>query len=625
MNFEKFNLLVSQIKQGKHLPESIYLHVSAFSEMPSELVDLISKVTIGLKISRKKWNILKLSKRDYKLSLLSYPKFDSYPYPELQHSWTIDLAKLSLREADYKRSENPPILHRRETFLVPSDPKKHFYQEFTNEGENIGLYENTRIIGTRNGWHRLIKKKGYCLTEEGRLQPLEISGEQNSNYLGSQKIQRHLTALSRDKLSVPMFLIAQRGYLDGSFSVLDYGCGRGDDLRELEEHGVPCVGWDPVHLPETDIEPCDIVNLGYVLNVIEDVDERRQTLERAFSYTSKFLVVSVMLGNERVFERYKPYKDGVITSRNTFQKYYFQGEFKNYLESILATNAIAIAPGIFAVFKDQVEEQRYLVERQRTRHAWRQISVRPAKKIGRRQIKSLFEKNKSLLEDFWYTCLDLGRVPTFEEFELTGPLRQTVGSFVRAFEICSGHFGEEDFVRAQIERKNDLLVYFALGYFNRKRDAFSRMPRSLQVDIKAFFRNYSEARKAAKGLLFSVSDVDVIYDACVKAHDMLPASELNGQHDLIFHKDYLHRCPIELRVYVGCATQLYGDLDNVSLIKAHILSGKVSLMVYDNWSKDVPLLTERIKIKMREQDIDFFDYIGDFEPQPLPNKVAYVQ
>ena len=83
-------------------------------------------------------------------------------------------------------------------------------------------------------------------------------------------------------------------------------------------------------------------------------------------------------------------------------------------------------------------------------------------------------------------------------------------------------------------------------------------------------------------------------------------------------------CPVELRVYVGCASQIYGELDNVSLIKAHIFSGKVSLMVYDDWEKDVPLLTERIKIKMREQDIDFFDYVGNFEPQPLINKSSYV-
>ena len=59
------------------------------------------------------------------------------------------------------------------------------------------------------------------------------------------------------------------------------------------------------------------------------------------------------------------------------------------------------------------------------------------------------------------------------------------------------------------------------------------------------------------------------------------------------------------------------------LIKAHIRSGKVSLMRYKDWEKEVPLLTERIKIKLRELDIDFFDYVGDYEPTPLQNKLIF--
>ena len=78
-----------------------------------------------------------------------------------------------------------------------------------------------------------------------------------------------------------------------------------------------------------------------------------------------------------------------------------------------------------------------------------------------------------------------------------------------------------------------------------------------------------------------------------------------------------------LRIYIGCATQLYGDIENFDLIKAHIRSGKVSLMRYDDWNKDEPLLLERIKIKLRELDIDFFEYRGEFSPAPLLNKERY--
>jgi DNA phosphorothioation-associated putative methyltransferase len=624
MDFNEFTGLVAQVDIGKQLPTAVYVHRSALRILPANLLEVIERVAVALNIPAQKWNILKLSKRDFRVSLLSYPTFESEPYPQLAHSWTIDLTKLSLREADYSKSENPPILHRREAFLSKDHPQRSYFNEFTREGEAAGLYENTRIIGTKNGWERVFRRKGLYLAEDGHFQPLtEITRPDITNVF-TGTIDRHKTALSRDKLSVPLFLMAERGYLNGKYTVLDYGCGKGDDIRELQKHEIECNGWDPVHQPDTDIENSDIVNLGYVINVIEDREERNETLKRAYSHTEKILIVSAMLGNESIFERFKPYKDGVITSRNTFQKYYMQGELRHYVENTLDTNAIALAPGIFAVFKDKAEEQWYLAERHRTRHQWRQLTTKAPKPITKKQVKSILEKYKELLEDFWYTCLDLGRLPANDEFEQAENLKHACSSFNKAFTICEQYFDQELFEQAKKERHNDLLVYFALSFFNKKREIFSRMPEALKRDIKAFFGKYSIGRELGKELLFSVSDVDVIYKSCITAHSTLPASELNGQHDLVFHKDYLNMCPVELRIYVGCATQLYGDLDSISLIKAHIVSGKVSLMGYDDWNKDIPLLFERIKIKMREQEIDFFDYVGDYEPQPLTNKSSYV-
>lgn len=469
----------------------------------------------------------------------------------------------------------------------------------------------------------MIKRKGYCLDDEGHLQPLADKPAPNSENPFNGDIERHKTALSRDNLSVPLFLIAQRGYLNGDYTVLDYGCGKGDDLRELEEHGVDCIGWDPAHRPDVDLEASDIVNLGFVINVIEDKEERVETLRKAYSYTKKLLIVSAMLGNESVYERFKPYRDGVITSRNTFQKYFFQGELQQFIESTLEDNAIALGPGVFAIFKDKLKEQRYLLERQRTRHQWRQFSSRPPKMIDKIKAKGLFDKHRSLFEDFWYTCLDLGRLPANDEFEQHIQLSQVIGSHSKAFYLCLQYFDSNQFKQAQQERTDDLLVYFALSFF-KKRNVYARMPQSLQRDIKAFFGKYTEARDQGKALLFSVSEAQVIYGACVQAHKELPASQLNGQHDLIFHKQYLNQCPKALRVYIGCATQLYGELDNINLIKAHIKSGKVSLMVYDDWEKEKPLLKERIKIKLREQDIDFFDYYGPYDPPPLEDKQVFI-
>lgn len=624
MDFTTFQELVKTIKLGKQLPEAIYIHKCALGELPEKLQSLINSVTKALKISDNQWQLLKLYRRDFKLSLLCYPTFFEEPYPPLHHSYTIDLAKLNVREAKYSKSENPPILHRRETFLAPDHPQIGFFSQFTKEGEAIGLYDNTRTIGFKQSWLRLIKRKGYFLNDDGRLLPLTEMLTPEITHPFNGDIERQKTALSRDKLSVPMFLIAQRGYLNGDYSVLDYGCGRGDDLREMEEHGIDCIGWDPAHRPDTDIESCDIVNLGFVINVIEDKKERSETLQRAYEYAEKLLIVSAMLGNERIYERFKPYKDGVITSRNTFQRYYMQGELQQYIESTLNESAIALAPGVFLIFKDKLEEQRYLLERQRTRHPWRQLSTRPPKAISEKKAKDLFERHQTIFSDFWYTCLELGRLPANDEFELSEQLRQVIGSHSKALALCKQYYDNEQYQQAEQNRKDDLEVYFALSFF-KKRDAYRRMPQSLQRDIKAFFGKYSDVRERGKALLFSVSEPAEIYNSCVEAHQKLPASQLNGQHDLIFHKQYLPQCPKTLRVYIGCATQLYGELESVSLIKAHIMSAKVSLMVYDDWEAEVPRLTERIKIKLREQDIDFFDYVGEFEPTPLLNKADFLE
>tara|TARA_R110002072_G_scaffold8726_3_gene43713 strand:+ start:3067 stop:4950 length:1884 start_codon:yes stop_codon:yes gene_type:complete len=623
MDYEQFSDLVKQVPIGKRLPEAIYIHQTAIGLLPKQLTAFVLKITKALNINSKQWQLLKLYKRDFKLTLLSYPTFFDEPYPSLSKSYTVDLSKLAVREANYGKSDNPPILHRRETFVAPDHPQIAFFSSFTQEGEAIGLYENTRIIGFKLSWERIIKQKGYYLDNETRLKPLGEKPNRISTNPFNGNIERHKTAISRDKLSVPLFLIAQRGYLNGEYTVLDYGCGKGDDLRELEENGVECIGWDPAHRPDVDIEACDIVNLGFVINVIEDKEERAETLRRAYEYTDKLLVVSAMLGNERIYERFKSFRDGVITGRNTFQKYYAQGELQQFVETTLDDNAIALGPGVFAIFKDKLEEQNYLLERQRTRHQWRQLTARTTKPVSKKVARDLFDKHRALFEDFWYTCLDLGRLPANDEFEQHNQIRQIMGSHNKAFLLCAGHFDERQFEQAQQERTNDLLVYFALSFF-KKRPAYARMPLSLKRDVKTFFEKYTNARDQGKALLFSVSEPQAIFDACVKASEALPASQLNGQHDFIFQQQYLYQCPKELRVYVGCATQLYGELDNIHLVKVHIGSGKVSLLAYDDWDKEEPLLKERIKINLREQDVDFFDYYGPFEPPPLEDKHAFI-
>jgi DNA phosphorothioation-associated putative methyltransferase len=94
-------------------------------------------------------------------------------------------------------------------------------------------------------------------------------------------------------LSVPARQALADRQLVPERTILDYGCGRGDDVAALQLLDCRVAGWDPYYRADTQLVASDVVLLTYVLNVIEDPVERRQTLKQAWELTSTLLVVSV--------------------------------------------------------------------------------------------------------------------------------------------------------------------------------------------------------------------------------------------------------------------------------------------------------------------------------------------
>lgn len=617
MNEEQFAELIEQIKVGKQLPDAIYLHKDAFSALPKALAHFIPAVAKAVSLDDESWNLVKLFKKEFRLSLLHYPDFYTDSYPLLRQSLNVDLSKLTHKITSYADSDNPPILHRKETMILPESEYFDHFISLTQEGENAGLYENSRLIGFKRSWENLIARHGYELVD-GRL-------FRGSTFTQIEKpgIERYKTALVRHELSAPMKTLVKHSFLEGSYSIFDYGCGRGDDLRELEAHGLDALGWDPNFQPDNDKVSSDIVNLGFVLNVIEDQDERLDALLGAWELADKFLVVSVMLANESYIAQFKPYKDGVITSRNTFQKYYAQSEIKAYIERSLQENAITVAPGIFYIFKDKLEEQHYLQSKYKRHHKWQHLTS-PGPIEAKDKAKLQITKNQGLFNEFWNACLALGRIPANEEFEQSDEIRSLIGSHKKVFGLLKEMFDTKEFEKAEKRRKEDLLLYFAMGLFE-KRKPYTQQPESLKRDIKALFDDYKTALNLAAELLFAIADTNLIKIQCEKAQQQLPASLLNQGHSLILHRDYIDDLPLLLRTYVGAGLQMYGELnEEIDLIKIHITSGKLTLTAYDNFENSVPFLIERIKIKMAEQDIDFFDYVDEKRRPPLLSKHLYM-
>ena len=90
---------------------------------------------------------------------------------------------------------------------------------------------------------------------------------------GTSPDNSHLTAIVRNKLSAPARWLRDHGQIRGR--VLDYGCGRGFDARELKADK-----YDPFfsHCPPHG--KYDTILCTYVLNVIPNEAERSRILNR---------------------------------------------------------------------------------------------------------------------------------------------------------------------------------------------------------------------------------------------------------------------------------------------------------------------------------------------------------
>lgn len=174
---------------------------------------------------------------------------------------------------------------------------------------------------------------------------------------------RRRTAIGRMALSVPARQALADRQLAPERTILDYGCGRGDDVKALERLDCRVAGWDPYYRSETQLEVSDVVLLTYVLNVIEDPAERRQTLVRAWELTSSLLVVSARLTWEKSKVQGEEFGDGLLTSKQTFQHLYAAGELRKYVQDVTGVRVVAAAPGIVYAFKDESARLSYLAHR----------------------------------------------------------------------------------------------------------------------------------------------------------------------------------------------------------------------------------------------------------------------
>lgn len=609
MDASAYYKTLEKLARCKRLNYAVYLHRITLDNAPTPLQQLVVRAARQAGLNKRDFDVVKFSTKSPRLSLLSYPDFFTDPFPALRHSWTFEIDGQLQQSKSYVKSTNPPILHRKELLLPDDHPGQTVFQTLTLALELAGLFADGRVIGRRQTWETRLNRQGFrvenhkLLRRNGSPAPVEQAD-----------VLRHRTALSRNALSVPVRYLQRHGFLDGRFSFLDYGCGKGDDVERVRELGVAATGWDPYFENDGPPAQADVVNLGYVVNVIEDLAARAEALSRAYRLSKKLLVVAAMTRNHHGHQQ--ALGDGVVTARNTFQKYYNQQELGEYIEQVLGRQPIAVTQGVFFVFSHDEDEQVFLASRYHRKH--RGAATAPGKRKPRWS-----EEQQRLADSFWEVCLELGRLPHASEFVDLAKVESELGTPTRLLSSIVKARANDEFSNARRSRTEDVLVHLAMGLFEKRR-SLSSLPLPVQRDVRAFLGTHKRALRQARELLFSVGDRETLREA---AEHMPPGQGLviESQHVYAFVPAVLDQLPPVFRVYVGCAAQLVGPLDHSDLIRVFGVSGQLDAMSYEDFDGILlPRLRERLHVNLRRQRVSVTDYAGLEQPPVLFMKSRYL-
>jgi len=624
---------------GKTVADEFYIHLSALDQVdhPEARLAMERAVQRMPTSPDEPPNVAKFNLRTGRVSLLAYPDFFAAPFPALSAAWIFPSgAQTPVSFRCYGNSLNPPILHRKELLLPSSHPQHSNWARLTATAEGLGLFDDAATIGFRLNWTRLIASKGYQLVGD-EFVPLGnavLGGSDFEPDVFGAHVQRHLTALVRSNLSAPVQLLIRHGLLQPGRTFFDYGCGRGGDMAALTEDGFEVKGWDPHYLPDEPVIAADIVNLGFVVNVIEDPAERIEALAKAFRLARTAMSVGVMLYGGEAPGR--PYRDGFLTSRNTFQKYFSQSEFKDYLEQALHREAFMVGPGVAIVFAESEAEQRFSAGRYRSRGvAARLLAARVPRPKPIRELRPVREHRperqprvprlsraeqqltsaRPVLDQLWAAMLNLGRQPELDEVTNLAEVDTQLGGLSKALRLIARHYDQTLLDAAARTRADDVQMFMATQQF-AKRPAYRRLEQRLQRDIKAFFGDYRSAQAAGLTLLVEAADPARILSAC-QAAATRGLGWIEAEHSLQLHVSMIERLPAVLRAYVTCGLILWDSLSEVQLVKIHIGSGKLTLMEFEGFDDTpLPLLRRRIKVNVRKLDYDVFEYGSTAYPKP---------
>lgn len=419
-------------------------------------------------------------------------------------------------------------------------------------------------------------------------------------------IHRHRTAMVRHDLSQPVGLLVRHGLLGPGRSLFDYGCGQGDDLRILQASGIAAEGWDPHFRPDAPKTAAEVVNLGFVLNVIERPSERVEALRAAWSLTQRVLSVSTMVVGQGSTAGLKPLGDGVVTTRGTFQKYFTQVELRTLIEQSLGTAPVAVAPGVFFIFRRAEDEQDFLLERR----VGRRLSAaayripRPYSPRERTPKPSLKERIPIALANIRELVLRRGRSPHADELSapaLEELARESV-SFARALDAFADVGPDAEALEgAAAARREDLVVHYALALLGRSESASSPSA-AMSRDIRAHFGSQKEVSIQSMNYLRALADQERVLETA-RGAEALGLGLVDDRHRFYAMGERSELLPGVLRCYIGCGVVLTGEPAGAYVLRLEPLRRRIVMWPLAQPDTVTPETEYRIQVDLKRQDV----------------------
>ena len=354
------------------------------------------------------------------------------------------------------------------------------------------------------------------------------------------------------------------------------------------------------------IQAADCVNLGYVLNVIEDTEERKRTLRNAFELAKRVLIVSVRV--DRSLAESAEFGDGCLTNLGSFQKIYTQSEFQDYLLSVLGLKPQMASLGIAYVFKDDGAEAEYLAN----------ISIW---KPRRERIDRLNHFSEHEVANAYLSAArNIGRLPLPQEFPDFQTLQDVFGSQQRIERLALNLLEPAALHDARESKREDILTFAAMMCLRGlKLPPFRRLPMETQADIRALWPSYRAAIEEGEAFLYQMGKPEMVKGLCeqLSIGKKLP-------DDYYVHRSEEQRLPALLRLLVFAARQVVGETD-YDILKLSLDGRKVSFLRYPDFDKVAhPELRFSVRVHLPTATYTVRDYLMSDNPPILHRKEAFV-